>query len=406
MTGEAATPSALSGPWAGRSWEAPAEILRFERRAFLVGALAVPALVAGFLIHRPAFFIAYLVAYLFWLSIALGGLAVSMIHHLSRGAWGLPARRVLEAAARTLPGLAVLGVPLLFGLRDLYPWARPEVVAADELLQGKTIYLNVPFFVGRAALYFALWIGFAWLLARLSARQDRAFGDPGLARRMQLLAAPGLGLYCLAATFAAFDWLMSLDPDWVSTIYGVYFVAGHGLAGFAFLILVALFLSRREPLADALGRRHFHDWGKLLLAFVMLWAYFGFSQFLIIWSANLPSEIGFFLTRTRHGWQWVALALVVGHFALPFVLLLSRDLKRRARRLAVVAALVLAMRWVDLYWQAAPALHPQRVWPHYLDLLALAGLGGLWVGLFLRALRRLPLLPLGAPGLEEALGDE
>ena len=405
MIGQEEATVGLAAPWRERSWEPPEALGRFARRAFAVGGIGAALSGLGFAVDPSQFFAAYLVAYLFWLSIALGGFAVSMIHHLTGGAWGLPVRRVLEAASRTLPYLALLFLPLLAGLADLYPWARPEAVAADVLLRHKAPYLNLPFFLARAALYFALWGGFAWLLSRLSRRQD-ALGDPRLARRMQLLAAPGLGLYCLAATFASFDWLMALDPHWYSTIYGVYFVGGHGLSGFAFLILAALALSRCEPLAGALARRHFHDWGKLMLAFVMLWAYFGFSQFLIIWSANLPSEIGFYLERTRHGWQWAALALVVGHFALPFALLLSRDLKRHARRLAVVAGVVLAMRWVDLYWQAAPALHPERVAPHYLDAIAMVAVGGLWLGLFARELGSRPLLPLGAPGLEEALGDE
>lgn len=387
------------------SWLAPEGLDRVQSRALLAGGGGIAVCALGFFTgDRGQFFQSYLTAYLFWLSIALGCLAVSMLHHLSRGAWGLVGRRVLEAAARTLPALFLLFTPLLFGLGELYPWARPEAVAADELLQHQQPYLNVGFFVGRWILYFALWAGFAWLLSRLSKRQDET-ADPRLARRMQVISAPGLALYALAATFASFDWLMSLEPHWFSTIYGVYFLGGQGLGAFAFLILAALFLAEREPMDRVLARRHFHDYGKLMLAFVMLWAYFAFSQFLIIWSANLPSEISFYLHRSRHGWQWIALALILGHFAFPFVLLLSRDLKRRARRLAAVALLVLVMRWVDLYWQVAPTFHPEGFLPHWLDAGAMLAVGGLWLALFVRELKRRPLLPVNAPQLEEAIGE-
>lgn len=395
----------LTATFRTESWLAPQAVDRIQSRGLVAGGAGILVCALGFFTgDRSQFFQSYLTAYVFWLSIALGCFAISMLHHLSRGAWGLVARRVLEAAGRTLPALFLLFTPLLFGLPDVYLWARPEAVAADELLQHKEIYLNAGGFIGRWILYFAIWIAFAWPLNRLSRRQDET-GDPRLARKMQLLSAPGLALYALAATFASFDWLMSLEPHWYSTIYGVYFVGGHGLGGFAFLILVGLFLAEREPMDRVLARRHFHDYGKLMLAFVMLWAYFAFSQFLIIWSANLPSEISFYLHRSRHGWQWIALAIIVGHFAFPFVLLLSRDLKRRARTLAGVALLVLVMRWVDLYWQIAPAFHPEKILPHWLDAGAMLALGGLWVGLFARELKRRPLLPVNAPDLEAAIGE-
>lgn len=392
--------------WRTASWLAPEAVDRVGRRAWGVAAVGVVLTALGyFAAGSGQFFQSYLTAYIYWLGLALGCLGVAMIHHLSGGAWGLVVRRVLEAASRTLPVMLLLFLPLLAGLSQLYSWARPEAVAADELLQHKQPYLNPDFFTGRAVAYFALWIALAWVLSRLSARQDET-GDPKLARRMRAVAAPGLVLFALAVTFAAFDWLMSLDPHWYSTIYGVYFLGGFGLTAFAFLAVVGLFLSRREPMSRAFGRRHFHDYGKLMLAFVMLWAYFAFSQFLIIWSGNLPEEIGYYLERTRYGWQVVALALIVAHFALPFVLLLSRDLKRQARRLIWVALLVLAMRWVDIYWQIGPVFHAERIAPHWLDLATMLALGGIWVALFARKLKRRPLLPINAPDLEEALGDE
>jgi hypothetical protein len=385
-------------------YAAPAALDRVQLRALAAGGVGILLCALGFFLDRPAFYRAWLVGWIYWLGIALGCLAIMMLHHLTRGAWGLVARRVLEAAGRTLPVLALLFVPLLFGLQELYPWARPEA-KADHLLQAKAAYLNVPFFVARAALYFVIWGGFAFLLSRLSRRQDET-GELHLTRRMQLLASAGIVLYCLAASFASVDWLMSLQPHWFSTIYGVYFLGGQGISALAFLIVVALFLWRREPMSEVLSPGHFHDWGKLLLAFVMLWTYFSFSQFLIIWSGNLPEEITWYAARTRGGWQWLAIALALFHFALPFVLLLSRDLKRRPQRLAAVAGWMLAMRWLDLVWQVEPAFSPERFTFHWLYLAAPLAVGGLWVAAWAAELKKRPLLPLRDPWLPEALAHD
>jgi hypothetical protein len=278
------------------------------------------------------------------------------------------------------------------------------------MLQHKAPYLNDTFFVLRALFYFGVWCGLTWALCRLSLRQDtldRAQTDEALAltRSLRRISSFGLGAFVLTISFASFDWVMSLQPEWFSTIYGVYFLGGAALSALCFAVLAALFLHQHPPMDRAFLPRHFHDYGKLILAFVMLWAYFCFSQFLIIWSGNLPFETSFYRARLEGGWQYVALALAVAHFALPFALLLSRDLKRNARRLAVVAAVVLVMRWVDLLWQAAPVFHPTLT-IHWLDLAALLAVGGLWVALFVRELGKYPLLPVAAPELKEALADE
>jgi len=383
----------------------PAELAVLRRGAFAVGAAAAAACVAGAWLDRGQFFRSYLVAVLYWLSIAVGCSAIGMLHHLTRGGWGLMIRRVLEAASGTLPLVALFFVPLLFGLRNLYRWARPAEVLADPHLRHQAIYLNEPFFIARAALYFAIWCGFAWVLGRLSARQDQG-RDKGLTRRMQIIAAPGLVLYCLTATFASIDWLMSLDSRWYSTIYGVYFVGGHAIAGMSFAVLVALYLSARGPMSAAFRPIHFHDYGKLLLTFVVLWAYFAVSQLIIIWSGNLAEEITWYRGRLLGGWSGVSLALVALHFALPFVLLLSREGKRNAGRLSAVAVLLLVMRWVDLHWLAAPAFSPDRPAFHWLDAATAIALGGIWVGAFAGRLARRPLLPVGDPNLPEALSHE
>jgi hypothetical protein len=387
------------------AYAAPGAVDRLQRFGLIAAVAGALACTAGFFVARPVFFRAWLVSWVYCVGIALGCLAISMIQHLSRGGWGLVVRRVLEAAARTLPLLLLLALPLLFGLRELYPWARPEVVAADHALEHKQAYLNVPFWIVRLVLYFALWSGIAFVLDRMSRAQDRT-GDPGLTRRMQLVAAPGLAIYCLAATFASVDWLMSLEPHWFSTLYGVYFVGGHGLSAIAFLIVVAAFLSRREPMDRVLAPRHFHDYGKLFLAFVMLWAYFSFSQFLIIWSGNLPEETVWYHHRIRHGWGWIALAIAVFHFFLPFLLLLSRDLKRKPKLLAGVAFAMLAMRWTDLFWQVEPAFHQESFYFHWLYPAALLALGGLALAAFAAELKKRPLLPVNDPYLAEAVAHE
>jgi len=384
------------------AFAAPADVDRVQRLALLTGGIGLVASLLGLWLSPQYFYRAWLVGWVFWVGVTLGCLAISLLHHLTRGAWGLVIRRVLEAASRTLPLLLILALPLVFGLKDLYEWARPEAVRADALLQAKAPYLNVPFFLTRLVLYFLVWGGVAFLMSRLSRRQDLQ-PDPGLNRRMQLIAGPALAAYCLAVTFAAVDWLMSLQPRWFSTIYGVYLMGSQGLAALAFLITFALWLSRREPMSRVLQPRHFHDWGKLFFAFVMLWAYFSFSQFLIIWAGNLPEEISFYLPRMRGGWGWLFLAIALFHFLLPFLLLLSRDLKRNARRLVVVAVMMLLIRWLELVWQVEPAFHDHNAGFYWLYLAAPLTLGGFWFAWFLRELKSRPLLPINHPDLPEAI---
>src|SRR5215210_5733443 len=380
----------------------PAGADRIQSLALYTGIAGVVVTALALLIDADYFFRAWLVGWVYWVGVALGCLALSLLHHLTHGDWGIVLRRVMEAATRTLPWMLLLFLPLVSGLPDLYIWARPEDVKGHELLLAKAPYLNVPFFLSRQVAYFLIWSAAAYLISGMSARQDRG-EDPGITRRMQLLAGPALAGYCLAVTFASVDWLMSLQPEWYSTIYGVYLMGSQALTALAFLITFGLWLSRREPLDRVLHPRLFHDYGKLFFAFVMLWAYFSFSQYLIIWSGNLPEEASFFLARFRHGWGAVSLLLVLFHFALPFVFLLSRDLKRNARRLVWIAGLMLVMRWVDLLWQVEPAFQVQNPAMYWTYLAAPIGIGGLWLFLFLRELRKAPLLPVNDPYLAEAL---
>jgi hypothetical protein len=383
------------------AFAAPAAVDRIQKLAVVLGGVGLLGSALGFFLARDTFFRAYLVGWVYCMGLSLGCLALLMVHHLSRGSWGVVIRRILEAGTRCLPLLAVLSLPLLLGLPHVYRWAQPGGMSGDPVLEHKAAYLNVTWFLVRLALCFVLWIGAAVWLNRLSLAQDRT-GDPALFRRMQRVAGPGLIAYALAVTFASVDWLMSLQPHWYSTIYGPYLMVSQALAALSFVIVLGLFLARRPPLEGVLQPRHFHDYGKLFLATVMLWAYFSFSQFLIIWAGNLPEEIHFYLDRLRHGWGLVSLLLVLCHFVLPFLLLLSADLKK-SRALAAVAGLMLGARLLELFWQVEPAFEEHHPGSYWLYVAVPLALGGIWLWFFVDQLKRRPLLPINEPYLEEAI---
>jgi len=389
---------------AAESWSSPLPG-RIQSRAVAVGVAALLLCGLGGIGSPGHFFRAWLVAYNFWLAIPLGCLVLLMLQYLTGGAWGMLLRRVLEAAVRTLPLLAVLFVPLLPGMSWLYRWAGSTELAMEPPFERQRLYLNVPFFVGRAIGYFVIWLLLAYFLNRWSAEQDQA-AQPDSARRFRLLSGPGLVLYGATITFASIDWVMSLEPRWASTMYPVLFAVGQVLSGLAFASVVLLLLAERPPLAEMVGPTQRRDLGNLLLTFVMMWAYLSFSQFLLIWAANLPEEIPWYLRRTRAGWQWLAVVLVVLQFALPFLLLLSRDIKQNGRALAGVAGLVLALRFLDLFWWIEAAFPDSLPLACLLDVLALVGIGGVWVGYFIRLLNQRPLLPLHDPYRSEYLPEQ
>jgi hypothetical protein len=381
-------------------------LARLQNRALIVGLLGVAAGALGAFTNVEQFFRSWMIGFLFCLGLALGSLALLMLQHLSGGQWGMVSRRVFEASSRTIPFVALLFIPLLFGMQELFLWARPEAVQADAILQSKAPYLNVKFFLARAVIYFIVWMACSTLLSRWSAEQDRGLArTPAESVRFRVLSAPGLLAYVLTMTFASVDWVMSLDPHWYSTIFGLLTVAGQALAALALTIAVLALIFPSGALGQFVTPRHFHDLGKLLLAFVMLWAYLSFSQFLIIWSGNLPEELPWYLERMRGGWGVVALVLVVGHFALPFVLLLSRDLKKHASLLAKVALMVLAARLVDLIWLIAPVFEHHGFPIHWMDIVIPVGLIGVWLFIFTRHLRSRPLLPVNDPYFKEAFAN-
>jgi len=379
------------------------ELARHQRTLLLAGALGAVVSLGGALLNFTQFMQSYLMAYMLCLGVTLGSLALGMVHQLSGGAWGVVIRRPIGAAARVLPVMTALFLPIALGMSRLYPWTNADLVAHDEVLRHKQLYLNTPFFLARAALYFLVWNVLSYFLNAWSLEQDRN-PDPRIARRMQNLSAGGLLAYGLTITFAAFDWLMSLEPHWFSTIYGVLIMGGQGLSALAFLIVALVWLSRRPPLDRIVVAAHFHDLGNLMLAFVMLWAYFSFSQYLIIWSGNLPAEITWYTHRLQTGWRWVGTLLVLFHFAVPFVLLLSRAVKRDPQMLVKVAIAVLIVRLLDLFWLIAPEFHPAGVAVSWLDVVLPMTLGAIWLGCFIRQLRGRAILPVHDPEFDEALG--
>jgi len=378
---------------------------RIPRIAFTWGLIGV-ALALFFARGNPdQFFRSYLLAFVYWLAIPTGCMAILMLHHLTGGLWGYPIRRLLEAGTRTFLPMAALFVPVLLGMRRLYKWAQPEAVAADPMLEYKHPYLNPQFFTLRAVIYFVIWLTLAWFLNRWSGEQDRT-GDPRLAARMEALSGPGLILWGIAVTYSSIDWVMSLEAHWFSTIYGMIVMIVCALTAMSFVVFVLRKLSGEKPIAEAVSPAQFNDLGNLMLTFVMLWAYLGFSQFLIIWAGNIKDEIPWYRARAFGGWGAVAVVLIVLHFALPFLLLLQRGVKRRLHVLSIVAGTLIVLSLVDVYWLVAPAYEKDgpRVYP--LDICAVVGIGGIWIGLFFRELKKWPLLPVHDPRFEGALEHE
>lgn len=371
--------------------------------AFAVGALFAALFIVGLLMDRAQFFHAYLVGFIFWIGITLGSLALLMLQHLTGGAWGVIIRRVLEAATRTLPLMLILFLPILLRLNQIYPWTDRAAMDAVPALRDKAAhYLNPAFFMTRAAVYFAIWALMVLVLNAFSAQHDRT-AERRYAKRLQMISGPGLGVLIITITFASIDWVMSLDPAWSSTIYGLIFVAAWSLSALAFAILVMSWLAKREPMNAVVRTSHFHDWGNLLMALVMLWMYFSFSQYLIIWSGNLPEETVWFVARKHGGWGAIALGVVILQFAFPFLTLLSRAAKKSPQRLGTLALLILITRVVDVIWLIEPSFNRERFHLSWMDVVAPIAMGGIWIGTFAWQLQKRSMVPINDPQLEAAL---
>jgi len=375
---------------------------RGQTRALIVGVVGIVLAIVLGLRNPQQFYHSYLYAFVFWAAIPLGCLGILNLHHLTGGWWGLPIRRIVEAGSRTLPFVFVLFLPVLAGMGKLYLWAQPAAVEADPLLQYKKPYLNPSFFTVRTVIYFAIWILLMFLQNKWSKEQDRT-ADPALKNRMSSLAGPAFILWAVMVTLAAVDWVMSLEPHWFSTIYGMVFMLIDGLTAMSFAVFVVRRLYDQEPLKDCVEPKRFLDLGNLMLAMLLLLTYMSFDQLLIVWSGNLKTEIPWYTQRVFGGWAPVAAILIVGHFFVPFFLLLQRGVKRRLNVLALVAAWLMVLSMLNIYWHIAPAFDTHAPHFHLLDFLALIGVGGLWVGVFLWQLKKWPLLPLHDPRFEGAL---
>ena len=381
----------------------PPNMSRFQNRALIVGAVGLALMLIGAFINRDQFFRSYLIGFTFWTGIAVGSLALLMLQHLTGGGWGLVIRRSLEAATRTFPLIVVLFIPFVLGSHSLYEWTHKEKLT--EVVKFKLPYLNLPFFSIRAIVIFGIWLLLAFFLNKWSLEQDRT-GDSRFAKNLRVLSGPGMVLLIFSVTFASIDWFMSLEPEWSSTIYGFIFVASWSLSALAFVIAVLARLADDEPMKRIVAPLHFHDLGKLLLALVMLWAYFAFSQFLIIWSGNLPEEIHWYLVRMHGAWGVIIISVAILHFGAPFLFLLSRNLKRKPHRLVIIALLVLGMRVIDLWWMLVPAFTKEKFGLSWMDIVAPVAVGGLWLSFFTWQLGKRSLIPINDPQFESVMEQQ
>jgi hypothetical protein len=380
--------------------ESSSKIDRLLPRSLFAGAIGLECCFGAWAIWREPFFRGYLVGYIFCVGILLGSMAIEMIYRLTGGGWGEMIHRPIEAAIQTLPLAALFFLPIVAGISTLYPWADASAVAHDPELLRKSPYLNEPAFIVRAIICFAIWILLGFFLARWSRQLDRT-GDRTILRRLGILSGPGAVLFSLALTVAAIDWQMSLEPHWASTIFPVIFGISQVLAGLAFSTLAVTVLAPHPRVVMPVGKLYLQDLGSLLLSFVVFWAYVSFAQFLLIWTGNLPEETQWYLPRIRGGWLGVAVFLALCQFALPFLLLLSKRIKRDYRALGAVAAFILAMHLIDVYWQVVPAFpvaDENGPWRETLvTIAAVVGIGGILLAAFLRHERAMPLLPLSEP---------
>ncbi len=384
---------------------APPALQAVKRRAVAVAGIFGIGSIICFVLDPKQALQAYLVGFMIFLGFTLGCLGWLMLWHLTSGRWGFSMRRIWEAGMSNIWVSALAFLPILIFYKSIYPWAVPPADASPHLKSLITHYLNFPFFLGRAILYFAIWGLLIFLLNRWSAIQDRPY-DTWLGRKFNIVSSAGMVLYFWTMFFAAVDWLMSLTPGWPSTIFGLIIVIGQGLLGMGVALIVGRIVVQYEPMNALMDEVVFWDNGKLLLAFVMLWAYMSFSQWLIIWSGNLPEEIGWYLTRIRGSWGPVAVFLVVFHFAVPFCILLSQKLKKDPRKISLVAGWMIFMRLVDLFWITAPSWHPDHVpasaWMYAVIPVAMVGL---WVALFVNNYVKRPVIALYDPRLIDIYGE-
>ncbi|MBK7142327.1 MAG: hypothetical protein IPH75_09630 [bacterium] len=371
---------------------------KFGMRMLIAGGAGLILSILGWVLDADRFFHAYLTAFVFWTSIGLGALFFTMLHHLVGARWSVVIRRISESIMMVLPYMAALFIPALIGMHSLYHWSHADAVAHDALLQAKSGYLNQTFFIIRTVFFFAIWSLLAIKLHKLSLKQDKgdtqAIGDA-----MRKTSAWGMLLFAVTVTYAGYDWLMSLNPHWFSTIFGVYFFAGGLLSVIAFMTLIALALRRKGILADTITVEHYHDLGKLMFAFTVFWTYIGFSQYFLIWYGNVPEETVWYLARWEGSWQFVSMVILFGHFVLPFVALLFRATKRTPIALTLIGCWILLMHWVDMYWLVYPTLLKEGASINWIEPATMLFIGGVFLWGFWGRFSRHPLIPVQDPKL-------
>lgn len=375
---------------------------RFGSIALAVGAVGLVLSIVGYFVDSRQFITSWLMAFAMWTTIALGALFFVMLQHATGAVWSVVTRRAAEALSQVFPLLLLFFVPVALGAHTLFHWSHTEAVATDSILQWKSPYLNLGFFIGRAVVFFAIWIVLGWLLLRESVAQD-ADGDPTHSKRLRKLSAAGLFLFAFSVTFAAFDWLMSLEPHWYSTIFGVYVFVGGFLSALALLTLLFQWMKKQGVLTREVSIEHYHDFGRLLFAFTVFWAYIGGSQYYLIWYANIPEETVWYLARWDNGWWLVSVLLILLHFAVPFLTLLFYRMKRTEAVLRGIALLILVMHAVDMYWIVMPTFKAGSPMPSWMDITAVAGIGGLVLWLFWLRYTAHAAIPVRDPKLEDSI---
>jgi len=374
----------------------------FGRNMLIMGVLGLVISFVGYVINQEQFFFSYLVAFAFWTTLGLGALFFLMLHHLTGAVWSVVLRRIIESLASSLPVMLVLFIPILLGMHSLYHWSHADVVASDPVLSQKAGYLNMTFFTIRTVVYFGIWFLLGLGLYKASRNQDGGHTD-AIQARMRKLSAGGMILYAFSVSFAAFDWLMSLDPHWFSTIFGVYIFSGGFLIFLSFIVVFTTWLRQNGVLAGVITIEHNHDLGRLLFAFTVWWAYIAGSQYFLIWYGNLPEETHWFLDRWTGSWKPWSLFIITAHFAIPFFVLVFRASKRNAKILVSIAVLYFVMHWADLYWVVMPTLHKSGVKLSWMDLTTWLGVGGIFLSIFWRRYSAAPLIPVGDPNLQKSM---
>lgn len=369
---------------------------RVQRSALFIGLIALAITIVGAFVDTTHFWQSYLFAFIFWSGLTLGCLGIFFLHNVVGGNWGVAIRRLVEAGLRTLPFVIIFAIPIFIGIKTLYVWTSPTVRAHDFAVGHKAVYMNTPFFIGRTVLYVIIWAFSGYAILRMADRHERS-GDAALFLKIKRRSAPALLVYVVTTSYAFIDWIMSLEPNWYSTIYGWMFTVGEVLLTFSFVVAVLYLLSRREPFASFLTRQHYHDLGNLMLAFTMLWAYMSFSQFLIIWAENLPDEIPWYVRRFSGGWGYIAWVIAIFHFCVPFFLLLMRFVKKQPARLRTLAVWIIIMRILDVYWIVEPAFRQRGLEVYWTDFAALIALGGIWLAYYIQNLKSRPLLVTNDP---------